>query len=575
MSTSTPGDPHPARPGRLNGWKEIAAYLDRGVRSVQRWEKTLGLPVRRIGTGRGEVVYALTEELDAWRDAVERTRDLSERPGERDSEETAAPETTADQMEGAAIASDADAHPAHALPPAEGDRPSKTDFRRPLAAFVLAAAALAVVAIGLWRPWSAPSGEPSEYVMDVDTLRVFDAKGRELWADRFPAPAAREPYSSHLRLMRKDPVVIEDLDGDGSREVVVGYVPSSHDTRGQVRGYGAAGNRLFSTDFEGVVRFGETQYNPPWAVHRLFVTDAPGRGRWLWVAWIHGSGEFPTLLQRLSLDGTVRAALWSAGYVEWVQMTDVGGVPSVLVGAANNDHKGGSLAHFSAHAVGGSLPAETWDKTCRTCPPGGPKKVLVFPRLDVLQLTQGIPCVHRTARQATGEFRVFVDQGGMPPPAGLPWGGHIAYDVSPDLTPVLAEFTADYMAAHDRHHAAGLLDHAFNDADRAAAWPVLVWENGTWTKVTGKTDRCWLVASGQWSVDGRPKSSRTRRSPIDEPTFDDGIRGAKSRGPVGAGPGRGHWRRVRAAGRADDGEEGAGHRGLHEVAQHCEPRALG
>jgi hypothetical protein len=31
--------------GRLNGWKEIAAYVGKGVRTVQRWEKAHGLPV--------------------------------------------------------------------------------------------------------------------------------------------------------------------------------------------------------------------------------------------------------------------------------------------------------------------------------------------------------------------------------------------------------------------------------------------------------------------------------------------------------------------------------------------------
>jgi phage terminase Nu1 subunit (DNA packaging protein) len=33
-------------PGFLNGWKEIANYLGRGVRTVQRWEE-MGMPVRR------------------------------------------------------------------------------------------------------------------------------------------------------------------------------------------------------------------------------------------------------------------------------------------------------------------------------------------------------------------------------------------------------------------------------------------------------------------------------------------------------------------------------------------------
>ena len=49
----------------INGWKEIAAHFDRGVRTVQRWEQ-FGLPVRRPqGKSRSSVI-ALTEELDAW-----------------------------------------------------------------------------------------------------------------------------------------------------------------------------------------------------------------------------------------------------------------------------------------------------------------------------------------------------------------------------------------------------------------------------------------------------------------------------------------------------------------------------
>ena len=50
----------------LNGWKEIAGYLGRDRRTVERWEKQRGLPVRRVpGAGRASV-YALISELDEW-----------------------------------------------------------------------------------------------------------------------------------------------------------------------------------------------------------------------------------------------------------------------------------------------------------------------------------------------------------------------------------------------------------------------------------------------------------------------------------------------------------------------------
>jgi tetratricopeptide (TPR) repeat protein len=66
--------PHPEAKGSvsqvkkdiLNGWKEIAAYVARDRRTVERWEKLRGLPVRRMpGEGRA-TVYALISELDEW-----------------------------------------------------------------------------------------------------------------------------------------------------------------------------------------------------------------------------------------------------------------------------------------------------------------------------------------------------------------------------------------------------------------------------------------------------------------------------------------------------------------------------
>ena len=50
----------------LNSWKGIATFLDRGVRTVQRWERDLQLPVHRIGKGPRSPVYALVPELKFW-----------------------------------------------------------------------------------------------------------------------------------------------------------------------------------------------------------------------------------------------------------------------------------------------------------------------------------------------------------------------------------------------------------------------------------------------------------------------------------------------------------------------------
>jgi len=51
---------------RLDSWKEIAVYLKRDVRTVQRWEKTEKLPVRRHLHEKQGTVYAFKSEIDAW-----------------------------------------------------------------------------------------------------------------------------------------------------------------------------------------------------------------------------------------------------------------------------------------------------------------------------------------------------------------------------------------------------------------------------------------------------------------------------------------------------------------------------
>jgi hypothetical protein len=56
----------PRQSRALSSWKEIAAYLGKGVRTVQRWEQVLGLPVRRPDSMPKGVVFASPEDLDRW-----------------------------------------------------------------------------------------------------------------------------------------------------------------------------------------------------------------------------------------------------------------------------------------------------------------------------------------------------------------------------------------------------------------------------------------------------------------------------------------------------------------------------
>ncbi len=59
MTTGNPAD-------RLDSWKEIASYLRRDVRTVQRWEKKENLPVYRHLHDKLGSIYAYRNELTEW-----------------------------------------------------------------------------------------------------------------------------------------------------------------------------------------------------------------------------------------------------------------------------------------------------------------------------------------------------------------------------------------------------------------------------------------------------------------------------------------------------------------------------
>lgn len=64
---SAPGARPEGPPGeRLDGWKAIAGYLGRDIRTVQRWELNEHLPIHRLEHKQRATAYAFTAELDEW-----------------------------------------------------------------------------------------------------------------------------------------------------------------------------------------------------------------------------------------------------------------------------------------------------------------------------------------------------------------------------------------------------------------------------------------------------------------------------------------------------------------------------
>jgi len=169
----------PAPGERVESRKEIANYLKRDVRTVQRWEERQDLPVHRHMHGERGTVYAYKADLDVWwnnrRLRIEAREALE-----------------AKQAEGVRAA------------------------RRRWFVVALGAVLVAAAGVGLWRPWQPRiSFQERDWVL-ITTFQnrtgdaIFDgmleyALERELSNSRFVNVAPRVRIDDALQLMKKPP----------------------------------------------------------------------------------------------------------------------------------------------------------------------------------------------------------------------------------------------------------------------------------------------------------------------------------------------------------------------------------
>jgi TolB-like protein len=66
LTSLTPLSAQACHADKLLSWKEIATYLNCGLRTVQRWEKQEQLPVHRHFHKKSGSVFGYKPELDAW-----------------------------------------------------------------------------------------------------------------------------------------------------------------------------------------------------------------------------------------------------------------------------------------------------------------------------------------------------------------------------------------------------------------------------------------------------------------------------------------------------------------------------
>ncbi len=346
--------PTPDIPDRVTGWKDVAAYVGKSIRTAQRWEKQCKFPVHRITTPNGEVVYAIKTELDEWVRNRDKSGSGTETLGAIDGDQ------------------------------AQRGRLAATRLRSLVAGAGIGA--LVMLAAGAGVIFGLPIAARTVRTLHVNRsigpagwrvvdgrLKVFNASDEELWEYKFPFALDPRVY------VREDGapaglVAIVDLENDGAKEVLF-VARGANPTDSALFCFDAYGAVRFSVRPRHRVRFGDVEYCPPFEVEQFQLTAEADHRYTIWLVAAHHDW-FPAVLQKLTHTGDVVAEYWNDGRIDLIREAKLGSRRVMVVAGANDEFLGPSVSVLDYDAPAGSAPADARRYTCEGC--GGKPPLAAF-----------------------------------------------------------------------------------------------------------------------------------------------------------------------------------------------------
>lgn len=349
---------------RFDSWKEIAEYLGRDRTTVMRWERTAGLPVRRVTGERGTSVFALKTEIDQW---------LLRQP-----------------------------------PQAIEAEPSRSRWKTVLAASTSALILMLLAGLaGLAVSQASGSKPVAGVALAGQEIVATDTGGHERWRLRLPH------VDGHVVPAR---FLVTDVQGDADPEVLAAlhYIRGGRQDAGIVMLIDGDGEIVWQRSLEDRYRFGDVEYGPAWFPSDVAVYGPPAARR-IAVAYHHHTW-WPGLAVTYDERGSAVARFVNAG---WITSVNASADSRYLLAAGINNSLGGAvLAVLDAAnpegvspAGGGSLPV------CSNCPRGSPVSYFLAPWTELARPSDTPPVTVNVTPSGTIEWRAVqrAAEGGKVP----------------------------------------------------------------------------------------------------------------------------------------------------------------
>jgi hypothetical protein len=339
----------------LTSWKEIAAYLDRDVRTCVRWEQRYGLPIHRLERDSKAKVFAYKDQIDEW--LAERSAGGKARSGRGD---------------------------------------LARFLLRPFPIlFALAGLAAAAYLLFLRAPSAASPSVPADFHIRGSNLIIVDQAGRELWPfdTRVHNLVSEEEYRTHFKDIKQgDDYVIAwpyikiiDLDGDSRPEVLFSVQAKFDVGEGTLFCLDDHGRELWRRETGREFVIDRQTYRGDYRIYGFNVEDYDNDGALEVLVISHHKPDWPCQVLLLDAAGDPEGEYWNAGYLMDARAGDIDGDgdTELVLSGVNNEYGRGCIAIFEAGGLRGGSPQDQMAYRWPDLAAGGQSAYILFPMSDV------------------------------------------------------------------------------------------------------------------------------------------------------------------------------------------------
>ena len=422
----------------LTSWKEIAAYLDRDVRTCVRWEQRYGLPVHRLDRDSKGKVFAYRDQIDAW---------LASRAAD-----------------GAARTSGA----------------AKRSRLPWIIAGLLALLGLATVVVLVVLHGSSV---PSRFDISGSRFLALNEKGRALWPfdTKLDDLEPRDSYGDHFQEKGLGGaydavwpwVMFKDLDGDGRVETLFSVQTRSEDGEGTLVCLDDKGGERWRFAAGRDLALEAGSFRKEYRVFGFDVDDYDDDGALEVLTVSFHKPDWPCQVALLDARGKVEGEYWNAGYLMEAKRGDVDGdgAKELVLGGVNNEYARGCIVVFEGGRLSGGSPQEAPAYRWRDIGPGSEAAYILFPKTDVHAAIRkvGDPVNYFWVHEGDGLTAVTVE-------------AQVFYDLDKTLALRNVGLGNDFKTLHERFRLEGKVSSVPDEAYRKALGESILYRtNGTWT----------------------------------------------------------------------------------------------